>query len=256
MNSALTVNAFTARLRFHGDLSFFLRSPQAEPPLIEKRLREKTSVKDAIESCGVPHTEVDLIVAQGAPISFSYHLVSDEEIDIYPVPAPDALFPAFRLQQRGLRRFVADGHLGKLARDLRLLGFDVAYENNATDAALLAVTAQEDRALLTRDRRLLMHAMVQNGYCPRSPLHEEQTLEVIQRFELEQAIAPWTRCLRCNGILSRIEKSEVLNRLEPLTRLYYEDFCRCLTCGQIYWSGSHFAKLQARIDLFWKSPPS
>lgn len=254
MNVALSARPFSVRLRFHGDLSFFLGSAQAEP-LIEKRLREKTSVKDAIESCGVPHTEIDLIVANAAPLTFSHHLMSDEEIDIYPVPAPPALFPAVRLQQRGLRRFVADGHLGKLARDLRLLGFDVAYDNNASDEALLAVTVQDERALLTRDRRLLMHGIVRDGYCPRSPLHEDQTLQVIKRFELEQAIAPWTRCLRCNGVLSRVEKSEVLNRLEPLTRLYYEDFRRCLTCEQIYWSGSHFAKLQARIDFFWKSPP-
>lgn len=253
MNVATSANAFTVRLRFHGDLSFFLRSSQAQMPLIERRLREKTAVKDIIESCGVPHTEVDLIVANGAAITFSHHLVSDEEIDIYPVPAPPSLFPSVRLQQRGLRGFVADGHLGKLARDLRLLGFDVVYNNHATDEALLAVAVQEGRALLTRDRRLLMHGIVRDGYCPRSPLHEEQTFEVIKRFELAQALAPWTRCLRCNGVLNRVEKSDVLNRLEPLTRLYYEDFRRCLTCGQIYWSGSHFAKLQARIDLFWKN---
>ena len=256
MNGGHTANPFVIRCRFHGDLPFFLNSPLDGSGVLEKSLREKTSIKDAIESCGVPHPEVDLILVNGVPVGFAHHLRADAEVDVFPVPAPPEMFPASRLQQRGLRRFVADGHLGKLARDLRLLGFDVAYDNNATDAALLVVTAQEGRALLTRDRRLLMHGIVRDGYCPRSPLHEDQTLEVIKRFELAQAIAPWTRCLRCNGVLSRVEKSEVVNRLEPLTRLYYEDFRRCLTCGQIYWSGSHFAKLQARIDFFWKSPPS
>ena len=248
MNGVLTANAFTARLRFHGDLSVFLRSSQAQPHVVEKRLSEKTSVKDAIESCGVPHTEVDLIVANGAPLTFSHHLVSDEEIDIYPVPAPPALFPAVRLQQRGLRRFVADGHLGKLVRDLRLLGFDVAYNNNATDEGLLAVAVHEERALLTRDRRLLMHAVVLHGYCPRSHDPEEQIIEVIRRFDLAQLLAPYSRCLQCNGLLERVDKAEVFEQLAPLTKIYYEDFRRCNACGKIYWPGSHFGKLEARLE--------
>ena len=248
MNAAVTVNAFTARLRFHGDLSFFLRSSQTEPPLIEKRLREKTSVKDAIESCGVPHTEVDLIVASGAPIPFSHHLVSDEEIDIYPVSARPELFPGDRLQQRGLGRFVADGHLGKLAHHLRLLGIDVLYDNQAADAQLLTTSTTGDRALLTRDRRLLMHAVVRHGYCPRSDDPDEQIIEVIQRFALADLVAPYTRCLQCNGLLERVDKAEVLEQLEPLTKIYYDDFRRCTECRKIYWPGSHFGKLEARVE--------
>jgi uncharacterized protein len=247
MNAVLTTNAFTVRLRFHGDLPFFLGS-SARTPLIEKRLREKTSVKDAIESCGVPHTEVDLVVANGSPVTFSHHLVSDEEIDIYPVAAPAEFFPADRLQQRGLARFVADGHLGKLARDLRLLGLDVHYANDASDAQLLMMATTENRALLTRDRRLLMHAILQHGYCPRSHDPDEQIIEVIRRFNLAELIAPYTRCLQCNGLLERVEKSEVIGQLEPLTKIYYADFRRCAACGKIYWPGSHFGKLQARLE--------
>src|SRR5687767_11522822 len=166
MNVALSANAFSVRLRFHGDLSFFLRSSQVQAE-VEKRLQEKTSVKDAIESCGVPHTEVDLIVANGVPVTFAHHLISDEEIDIYPVSAPPGLLSEDRLQQRGLKRFVADGHLGKLARHLRLLGIDVLYDNRATDSQLVLSATTDGRALITRDRRLLMHAVVRHGYCPR-----------------------------------------------------------------------------------------
>ena len=248
MNGGLSANPFVIRFRFHGELSFFLSSRLPGSGVVEKPLREKTSIKDAIESCGLPHPEVDLILVNGAPVGFSHQLLADTEVDVFSVPAPPELFPASRLQERGLKRFVADGHLGKLTRDLRLLGFDVLYDHKATDEALLVMMAQEERALLTRDRRLLMNRIVRHGYCPRSQRYEEQTREVITRFELNEAIAPWTRCLRCNGALSRVEKSEIMHRLEPLTRIHYQDFRRCIECGRIYWSGSHFVKLQARIE--------
>jgi uncharacterized protein with PIN domain len=247
MNGGLTANAFVIRFRFHGDLSFFLTSRVVELGVIEKSLREKTSIKDAIESCGVPHPEVDLILAKGAPVGFSHQLLTDQEIDVFPVPAPPELFAASRLQQRGLKRFVADGHLGKLTRNLRLLGFDVVYDSEATDEALLVVMAQEERALLTRDRRLLMNAVVRHGYCPRSDDPNEQIIEVIRRFDLAELVAPYTRCLQCNGLLQRVEKAEVFDELEPLTKMYYDEFRRCTECRKIYWPGSHFGKLQARL---------
>jgi uncharacterized protein with PIN domain len=253
MSASIAGHSFTVDFRFYGDLNFFLRSRDAAK-LMTKILREKTSVKDAIESCGVPHPEVDLILVDGIPVDFSYQLEADVKIDIFPVPASPELFSSQRLQQRDLARFIADGHLGKLVRDLRLLGIDVLYDNHASDAQLIATATSEDRALLTRDRRLLMHAIVQHGYCPRSQIAEEQTLEVIRRFNLARMIVPYTRCLRCNGTLARVEKREIIHELEPLTRIYYEDFRRCTECGKIYWSGSHFGKLQNRIDRFRALP--
>jgi uncharacterized protein len=106
----------------------------------------------------------------------------------------------------------------------------------------------ENRALLTRDRRLLMHAVVKTGYCPRSQNADEQIVEVIRRFNLLGSIAPFTRCIRCNAPLRKIAKAEIIERLEPLTKIYYEQFRRCIGCGQIYWPGSHFSKLQKRIE--------
>jgi uncharacterized protein with PIN domain len=248
MNVALSGSAFTVRLRFHGDLTFFVRAQEARANQVRKRLSEKTSVKDVLESCGVPHTEVDLILANSLPVSLSHHLVRDQEIDVYPVSAPPEMFPGDRLQVRGLRRFVADCHLGKLARHLRLLGLDVLYDNRAKDAQLLNIATNEDRALLTRDRRLLMHAIVRHGYCPRSHEPDEQIIEVIRRFDLAPLIAPYTRCLQCNGLLERVDKANVLEHLEPLTKIYYQDFRRCTGCAKIYWPGSHFGKLQDRLD--------
>ena len=241
------MNPFTVRLKLHGNLDFFLRS--AVPcRSIERSLSEKTSVKDAIESLGVPHPEVDVILANGRPVDFDYALADDADIELYPVVTSSPTFKYKRLQTIRCSRFVADGHLGKLARDLRLLGFDVAYDPKAEDRQLLRIMERENRALLTRDRRLLMHAVVKTGYCPRSQNADEQTGEVIRRFDLLDSITPFTRCLRCNAPLRKVSMSEVIERLEPLTKIYYKQFRLCTGCGQIYWAGSHFSKLQKRLE--------
>jgi len=241
------VKPFKIRLRFHGDLNLFLGS-KAGGAVIERPLAEKTSIKDVIESCGVPHPEVDLILVDNQTVGFDHTLVSEAEVEIFPVKNRDTHRAEKRLQAIDISRFVADGHLGGLTRNLRLLGFDVAYPKNADDRQLLEVMSRENRALLTRDRRLLMHGIVQHGYCPRSQNADEQTIEVVRRFDLSKLVAPFTRCLRCNAPLEEATKAEVIDRLEPLTKIYYDQFRRCPDCKQIYWSGSHFAKLQKRIE--------
>jgi uncharacterized protein with PIN domain len=245
--SWIDVNPFTVRLELHGDLDFFLRS-KAHRRSIERSLGEKTSVKDVIESCGVPHPEVDLILVNGQAVDFDYAITGDADVELYPVGTGIPQFKEQRLQTTTISRFVADGHLGTLARNLRLLGFDTAYDPYAEDRQLLTVMKRENRALLTRDRRLLMHAVVEAGYCPRSQNADEQTVEVIRRFDLLSSLAPFTRCLRCNAPLRKVSKAEVIERLEPLTKIYYEQFRRCTGCGQIYWAGSHFSKLQKRLE--------
>jgi hypothetical protein len=208
----------------------------------------------------VPHPEVDLIVATDMPggdrrtVGFGWPVQAPVHLAIFGVPAPVDVFPsAPRLQKRRWSRFVADGHLGKLARNLRLLGLDTAYERDADDPRLLEVMVADDRVLLTRDRRLLMHSIVRHGYCPRSADAEEQTREVLRRFELAanpDRLAPYSRCLRCNAPLEFVPKSDVLGPLstEPLTLRYYHDFRRCTGCGRIYWSGTHFEKLAERLE--------
>ena len=238
---------FPVRLHFHGDLHFFLRSKCIDA-VIERWLAEKTSIKDIIESCGVPHPEVDLILVHGQPVGFDHTLASNSEVEVFPVTNYRPIFAEQGLQTTGIFGVVADGHLGTLARNLRLLGFDVAYRTDADDRQLLEAMTGENRALLTRDRRLLMHAIVQHGYCPRSQNPDEQTIEVIRRFELSNLIAPFTRCLRCNALLETAAKTEILDDLKPLTKVYYHQFRRCPDCKQIYWSGSHFPKLQKRIE--------
>lgn len=241
------VRPFTVQLNFHGDLDFFIR-PRAHHRVIERSLTEKTSVKDVIEACGVPHPEVDLILVNQEAVNFDYPISDNVTIEIFPVKTGSPLFKDKRLQVANNIRFVLDVHLGKLTRDLRLLGFDVAYDPKAEDRDLLRVMGCDDRALITRDRRLLMHGVVKTGYFPRSQKADEQTVEVIRRFDLSGSIAPFTRCLRCNGLVRKVSKAEIIETLEPLTKVYYEKFRRCTGCGQIYWAGSHFSKLQKRLE--------
>jgi len=241
------VKPFTVRLSFRGDLEFFL-GPKFRNETVERRLSERTSIKDVIESCGIPHPEVNAILVNGHSVAFDHTLVSDAEVEVLPVVDRDTRRTEQHLQSAGINRFVADGHLGKLTRNLRLLGFDVAYETRADDRELLDVMARENRALLTRDRRLLMHSIVRHGYYPRSQNAVEQTVEVLRRFELVKMITPFTRCLRCNAQLEDAAKADVVEQLEPLTKKYYDKFRRCPACKQIYWSGSHFARMQKRIE--------
>jgi len=252
---------FELQIDFHGDLAgFFLRpSWRGKVPVVRK-LHEKSAVKDVIEACGIPHPEVDLILICSSreencvSVDFRWQVQTSARIKVYGFPAPPDVLPLWpRLQTRRFERFVADGHLGGLARNLRLLGLDTAYESMASDRRLLEIMVAENRAILTRDRRLLMHSIVEHGFCPRSPDPEQQTIEVLRRFGLPGAaepIAPFSRCLECNGLLRTVRKEDVSGRLaaEPRTLLYYEDYRLCTACGRIYWAGSHFPKLAERVS--------
>jgi uncharacterized protein with PIN domain len=235
---------------------------------VVRALREKTSVKDVIESCGVPHPEVDLIRVWGTDVerpkqvSFDWQVQTSARLEVFGVLDSFAVLNTGPgLQTRRWIRFVADGHLGKLARNLRLLGLDTLYESQADDRQLLHLMETENRALLTRDRRLLMHAVVRHGYCPRSDQPEAQTMEILQRFDLTHdcgQLRPFHRCLHCNGLMDAIKKDEILERLanEPLTLRHYHEFKKCNSCGRIYWAGSHFEKLKERVKrLTSKSIP-
>lgn len=238
------MKSFKVQLTFHGDLGFFLKRGSINP--LRRELTERTSVKDIIESCGIPHTEVDLILVSDRPADFALVLDTPAMVHVYPPSSqPDAGFPGNRLQTRNVEKFVADGHLGKLVRDLRLLGIDIEYNRAADDRQLIETAQRGDRALLSRDRRLLTHSVVRHGYYVRSQDPLEQTGEILRRFDLKKA--PFTRCLRCNARLEPVEKAEIVNRLEPLTKLYYQQFRRCTNCDQIYWPGSHFTRLETRL---------
>jgi hypothetical protein len=145
-------------------------------------------------------------------------------------------------------RFVVDAHLGRLAAYLRMLGFDTWYRNDAEDGRLAAIAAAERRILLTRDRGLLKRSVVRRGAYLRSDQPVEQLVEVARRFGLVERWRPFGRCIRCNTLLVPVSRAEIMHRLQPLTRIYYDDFRRCPGCDGIYWEGSHHARMARLID--------
>ena len=208
------------------------------------------SVKDLVESYGVPHTEVEVILAEGRSVGFDHRPRAGERVSVYPVFETFDVQPLLRLRPEPLRqtRFVLDVHLGKLARHLRLLGFDCRYTNVATDDDLVAIAVADRRILLTRDRGLLRRKAITHGYLLRSDQPSEQVLEVVRRFQLERSIEPFTRCPRCNGELVPVAKAAIEDRLPPGTRRTYSDFRTCPACGRDYWRGAHHARLERFVE--------
>jgi uncharacterized protein with PIN domain len=209
----------------------------------------RPSIKDAIEARGVPHTEVDLILVDGASVGFDHHLRSGERVAVYPIFESLDISSLVRLRPEPLRRtaFILDGHLGKLARLLRMLGLDALYCQDSEDSEIVRLAAAEQRVILTRDRGLLKHAAVTHGYCVRSQEPLQQAREVLRRFDLHAQVKPFSRCVRCNGLLERVDKRAVLSRLPPRTILYYDDFYRCRRCDHVYWPGSHYQNMRATL---------
>jgi len=208
------------------------------------------SVKHLIEAIGVPHPEVDFILVDGRPVGFDYQPRDGDHIAVYPAASDLAGkgLPALRPPPPDPIAFLADNHLGRLARYLRLLGFDTAYGRDLEDDALAEHSRDENRVLLTRDRGLLKRSLVQFGYCLRSMDADEQLIAVLRRYRLFDRIEPWRRCLRCNGLLEPVEKAAILHLLEPKTKQYYDTFQQCGTCGQVYWRGSHVGGLERLVE--------
>lgn len=212
-----------------------------ERPRITYDSQRHASIKDVIESLGVPHTEVGLIMANGEEVAFSYLLEEGDHVQVHPlVPPVDPTTPTLlRPFPVSGYRFVADVNVGRLARLLRMAGFDTLFENCLQDEELARISAEEGRILLSKDRRLLKRKIVTFGHLVRAEDPRIQLAEVIRFYGLERRSAPFTRCMVCNGVLVPVPKSEVMDRLEPLTKRYYEDFYLCPDCGKVYWPGSH-----------------
>ena len=234
----------TVTFRFHGDLNDFLPLDQREQDIV-CALAERTAVKHPIESIGVPHPEVEAIGINGRAVDFAYRVGDGDYVHVYPrgeMPPLDGFVP-LRPPLPVPVRFTLDTHLGRLAGYLRLLGFDTLYRNDYSDPELACIAADETRVLLTRDRGLLKHKIVTFGHCVRDTDPRRQLVDVLRRYDLVGQVRPWQRCVRCNGLLEPVEKATILDRLEPKTRLYYDEFQRCADCGRIYWQGSHFERL-------------
>jgi uncharacterized protein with PIN domain len=239
----------TATFRFYAELNDFLE-PGRRGRAFRHAFSGRPAVKDAIEAVGVPHPEVELIVVRGRSVGFDHRLDDGDRVAVYPLFEGLDVAPLVRLRERPLRRtrFVLDTHLGKLARLLRLLGFDALYRNDYDDLEIVRISVDERRIALTRDRGILKHRELTHGYCVRSEAPMDQITEVVTRFDLESAIAPFSRCMMCNSEIRLVNKNEIERRLLPGTRRDHDEFRYCPGCDRIYWKGSHYTRLRGLVE--------
>jgi uncharacterized protein len=233
-----------ASLNFDPSLREFV-SREVDGDAVLYEFNDRPSIKHVYESLGLPHTEVREVRVNGQVVDNGRILQDGDQVEILPYP-PVAPHPESN------PRFILDNHLGKLAVFLRMLSFDAVYRNDIQDEELASRASSEGRILLTRDRGLLMRSTVTRGYCLRSLDQKVQIREVMDRYNLYPLAKPFTRCLRCNSLLQQLEKGQVDDQLEPLTRRYYKEFHQCSQCGKIYWKGSHYERMKGFMEKILK----
>jgi uncharacterized protein with PIN domain/sulfur carrier protein ThiS len=237
----------TAEFRFYAELNQFLAPRRRQHAFMHACARD-ASVKHMIEALGVPHTEVALVLVNGSPVDMAYRIADGDRIAVYPhfrsfdadgtLPAQHGPEPA---------RFIADAHLGQLARQLRMLGFDVLYRNSYSDAEVVRIALDQRRIVLTRDRDLLIRKDVLHGCYLHATDTDTQLCDILTRYHLAAQVRMFSRCLNCNGLLQPVDKEAVRARLPADSARHYQQFFACTGCGQVYWEGSHVARMRARM---------
>jgi uncharacterized protein len=231
----------SARVRVDPQLWFLMRRDRRVPQF-EVDVTSTDTVGHVVQMLGVPLTEVGSLRLDDAPALPQTRLLwqraAPPTIGVAPrsLPQPTRTSPP---------RFLLDVHLGSLTRRLRLLGLDAAYDSDADDADLVERAVRERRVLLSRDRGLLSRTALAEGALVRGSRTQEQLEEVLHRFA--PPLAPWTRCVRCNGRLGPVGAEEVAGELEAGTRRSYREFSRCTGCGRIYWRGAHSGPLETVV---------
>jgi hypothetical protein len=238
-----------AWFRFYEELNDFLPAGKRKKSFLYS-FKGSPSVKDAIEALGVPHVEVDVILVNSLSVDFSYKLKNADSVSIYPVFESFDITSVTHLRVKPLRnlRFILDVHLGKLVKYLRLCGFDTYFRTDCNDQEIITLATQGKRIILTRDKSLLKNSQVTRGYWIRSQHPDKQFNEVMLRFDLKSQILLFTRCIECNGTLKVVSKKEIIDRLLPKTREYYQKFKKCPDCDRIYWNGSHYERMKNTIE--------
>lgn len=214
-----------AEFLFYGALNDFLPRPRKDIWLCYT-FRDAPAVKDAIEALGVPHPELNVVLVNDNPVGLLYPLHPDDRVAVFPV-GPEYSWPdgyVIKTRTPVAVKFVLDVHLGKLARALRMLGFDTSYENNYSDKTIAQLAERDHCIVLTRDVGLLKQKVIKWGYWLRSQQPEEQLAEVIHYYELAEKLRPFEQCLACNGKIMAVPKEAILDKLPPKTKLYFEEF--------------------------------
>jgi uncharacterized protein with PIN domain len=225
-----------ARFRFFEELNDFLPRERKGTAFSTPCARAATT-KHMIEALGVPHTEVGRLLVNGEAAGLERMLEEGDDVAVYPQ----------RSHAAGAIRFVADAHLGGLARLLRMAGFDTLYDNGYQDEEIVAIAGGEDRTVLTRDRELLKRRELEQGCYLHTIRPEAQLRELFERLGLAALARPFTLCLHCNLLLRPVDKAAVLERLPESVRAQHTEFTACDACGRVFWKGSHHKRMLAML---------
>jgi hypothetical protein len=238
-----------ARFRFYEELNDFLPWQRRKRDF-DYRCARAASIKNAIEALGVPHTEVELVLVNGQSVDFGYLVRDGDRISVYPKFEALDVQELLRVREEPLRhmRFIADAHLGGLARLLRMLGFDTLYSNELSDERIRVTSRIEARVVLTRDRELLKCRTITHGCFIHALRPQEQLREVVERLQLAASAKPFTICLHCNLPLTLIDKEAVADRLPPRVSALYERYSWCEGCDRVYWEGSHWRSMRRLLE--------
>ncbi|NDJ33871.1 MAG: Mut7-C ubiquitin/RNAse domain-containing protein [Chloroflexi bacterium] len=243
-----------ARFRFHEELNDFLPRRKRHTTIVHP-FDWRASIKDMIESLGVPHSEIEAILVHDQPVGFDHIVADGDDVIVFPrfedalhtdgsaLPVESRLRPPIPPKPR----FVLDIHLGRLAAYLRMLGFDSVWRNDIHDEELAQVAHDERRVLLTRDVGCLKRSPVIYGYFVRSTNPKKRIAEVMDRFNLAEQVELFKHCMKCNGLVKRVDKTAVMDRLTHETADHFDEFHLCLSCERIYWKGSHYQRMQKLI---------
>lgn len=227
----------TAAFRFHGELERFL-AREHRGVTIDHACARAASLKQAIESLGVPHTEIGRLIVNGEPATLDRTVRERDTIEAFP-HAPGAAPFAEPLA------FVADAHMGGLARMLRMLGFDTVYDNALDDPEIVTIASDERRVVLTRDRELLKRSEVMRGCFVHALKPESQLREVARRYGIAQHMRPFALCLHCNLPLEPAPPDAVAEHVPERIREHYHAFMQCPGCRRVYWEGSHWERMRS-----------
>jgi uncharacterized protein with PIN domain len=245
----------SATFRFYGELNDFLPRERRGHAFATPCARAATT-KHMIEALGVPHTEVELVLVNGASSGLEQLLEDGDRVAVYPRFTALDVAPLVRVREQpaGRMRFVADAHLGGLARLLRMAGFDTIYDNSIHDDEIEERAIEDGRVVLTRDRELLKRRGVGYGCYVRALHAQEQLREVFERYGLAERARPFTLCLHCNAPLRSVPKAEVLERLPPTVRELHDEFSTCAVCHRVFWKGSHWKRMAGMLDAAMGDP--
>jgi len=235
-------------IQFDKRLDFFL-AEKKNGGQFEYKLTRKASVKDIIESFGIPHTEIGHIAFNKKEINFSYIPSAPGLLNVQSVEPPfNVLFPTF-LRPFPLKRFkfLADVNVIKLGRLLIILGFDVHYSSSLSDHEIVEIAETESRIILTRDTALLKRRKIIFAKRIKADHPYEQLIETIRFFGMEKQISFLSRCTNCNCKLVGVSKAMINHLLEPKTKQFFDTFVQCPQCNNVFWKGSHFENIKKKM---------